>query len=321
MIRSMKHIILLIAAFAGVVELMAQNADATLSPSEILIGEQAVISLSVSFDKDKMPKVEFPVFGDTVITHVEIVRSTDVDTLTTSEDVRETRMEKKLYITSFDTGYYAIPPFEILIDGEIQKAGPFLLTVKTVEIDTTAGIKESKDIYEIEVTWFDYLSAYWYYPVGGLALAGIIAATVLLVRRYRRREQEKPEYVPAAPAKPADVIAKERLEEIRKEKIYTRGKVKQYHTDITDVLRDYIEAVYLVPAHELTTHQVLGRLRYVGLNEKEARQLREILSRADMVKFAKEKPDDLENESAVNQSLQFIESTAERMLADKEIHE
>jgi hypothetical protein len=319
MITKVWHTVLMVLLLTGSIK--AQEADAVLSPSEILIGEQAVINLSVRYEKGKLPKVQFPVFGDTIITHVEIVRSTDIDTLTTSEDVRETRMEKKFFITSFDSGYYAIPPFEILIDGEIQVTEPFLLTVKTVEIDTTAGIKASRDIYEVEVTWLDYLTAYWYYPAGALALVGLIAAMVLLIRRAKRRAAEKPEVVPAEPRRPADVIARERLEEIRQNKIYTRGKVKEYHTEITDVLRDYLEAVYEIPAHELTTHQILGRLRYVGLNDTEARQLREILSRADMVKFAKERPDETENESAVTRSIDFVNSTAARMLTDKEIHE
>lgn len=314
--RHMAFILLTVMAMGNS---FAQEADATLSPSEILIGEQAVINLSVRYEKGSIPKVEFPLFGDTIITNVEIVRSTDIDTLTTSEDVRETRMEKKFFITSFDSGYYAIPPFEILIDGEIRKTEPFLLTVKTVEIDTTAGIKESRDIYEIEITWMDYLTAYWYFPAGGLALVGLIAATILLIQRAKRRDREKPVFVPKEPVKAADVLAIEHLENIRKEKIYARGKIKAYHTEITDVLRDYIESVYTIPAHELTSNQILGRLRYVGLTETESRHLREILMRADMVKFAKEKPEENENESAVNHSLDFVRSTAARMLADKEI--
>lgn len=319
--KALINIGFIVALFIGSMSANGQEADATLSQKEILIGEQAVINLSVSFTKGEIPEVQFPVLEDTVVTHVEIVKSTAIDTLTTSEEVRETRMEKKLFITSWDTGYYAIPPFEFLIDGEIQITEAFLLTVRTVEIDTTAGIKPPREIYDVEVTWTDYLTAYWYYPVGGLALAGLIVAAVLLIRRMKKRDLEKPEPVVREPEKPADQQAIERLEEIRQKKIYARGKIKEYHTEITDALRDYIEAIYQIPAHELTSNQILGRLRYVGLTERESLQLREVLTRADMVKFAKEKPSDDENESAVAQSLEFVKTTAARMLADKEIHE
>jgi hypothetical protein len=40
-----------------------------------------------------------------------------------------------------------------------------------------------------------------------------------------------------------------------------------------------------------------------------------------MVKFAKDRPDNNENEEAINQTLGFVTTTAERMLTDKEINE
>jgi hypothetical protein len=320
-VRALRNISIAIAFCLLSVLSIAQQADATLSPNEILIGEQAVMTLSVSYDKSSMPEVEFPQFGDTLITDVEIVRQTDIDTLSTADDVTETRIEKKLYLTSWDTGFYAIPPFQININGEIQNTEAFLLTVKTVEIDTTAGIKPPAEIYEVDLGWQDYLQAYWYYPAGALALAGLIVAVILLVRAQRKRRAEKPIIVKAEPLRPADEIAKEQLEEIQREKIYKKGKVKQYHTEITDVLRDYLERVYDIPAHELTSNEIMNRLRYVGLTDQESRQLRVVMNRADMVKFAKDQPDEQENEDAVKQSLAFVESTAARMLADKEINE
>lgn len=301
--------------------LKAQRADAILTPNEILIGEQAVMTLSVSYQKDQLPKVLFPQFGDTLITDVEIVRTTDVDTLSTADDVSETRLEQKLYLTAWDTGFYAIPPLEITINGEKQSTEAFLLTVKTVEIDTTAGIKASAEIYEVEVGWQDYLTAYWYYPAGALALAGLIVAVILLVRAQRKKRDAKPVVEKAEPARPADEIAKERLLEIQSEKIYTKGKVKQYHTEITDVLRDYLEVIYEIPAHELTSNEITSRLRYVGLTDQESLQLRVVLNRADMVKFAKDRPDDNENETAVKQAMAFVNTTSARMLIDKEINE
>ena len=316
-----KHILILWTALSVLPYAVAQKADAVLTPKDILIGEQAVMTLSVSYQKDQMPQVVFPLFGDTLVTNVEIVRATDVDTLSTADDVTETRLEKKLYLTSWDTGFYAIPPVEITINGEKQNTEAFLLTVRTVDIDTTAGIKASADIYEVEVGWQDYLQAYWYYPAGGLALAGILVAVILLVRAQRKKRNERPVVEKQEPARPADEVAKERLSEIQNEKIYSKGKIKQYHTEITDVLRDYLEAIYQIPAHELTSHEILTRLRYVGLTDQESLHLRVVLNRADMVKFAKDRPTDAENEEAVTQTLSFVKTTAERMLMDKEINE
>jgi len=319
--RWLRNIGLLLAFNFAMLLANSQVADAVLWPDEILIGEQTVLTLSISYPKENLPSFSFPVFGDTIVSQVEIVRSTDIDTLKTKDDISETRIEQKLFLTSWDTGYYAIPPLEITVNGEKQLTEPFLLTVKTVAIDTTGGIKPPAEIYEVEVSLQDYISVYWYYPVGALGLIGIAAAIMLLIRARKNRQVERPIIVKDEPKRPADEIALEALSKVKDARIYSKGKIKQHHTEITDALRDYLESVYQIPAHELTSNQILSRLKYVGLTEIEMRQLREILNRADMVKFAKDRPEDNENESAVNQTIEFVKSTAARMLSDKEIHE
>jgi hypothetical protein len=317
----LRNIALFLVALLVAVGLRAQQADAVLSPSEILIGEQAVLTLSVSYEKGKIPGIVFPLYGDTIVSKVEIVRATAPDTLEMADDIAQTRIEQKLYLTSWDTGYYAIPPLEISVNGEKQLTEAFLLTVKTVEIDTTAGIKESEDIYEVDVTLADYLQAYWYYPAGALGLLAILAATLLVIRARKKRQRDKPEPEIIEPTRPADEIALEALNRIKEERIYKQGKIKAYHTEVTDVLRDYLEVVYQIPAHELTSNQILSRLRYAGLTEAESRYLREVLNRADMVKFAKDQPEDSENEASVDQSISLVQTTASRMLTDKEVHD
>ena len=221
----------------------------------------------------------------------------------------QTRLEQKLYVTSFDSGYYAIPPFKFKIDGEISETPAFLLTVKSVEIDTTASIKGDRGIYQVDVSFLDYLKAYWKYPAAGAAALAILALVIFLVRRYRKKEPEAPEPVEEKDLRPAHIIAAEALHKIDEEKIYKRGKVKEYHTAITDVLRDYLEAAYGIPASELTSRQIMNSLKYSGIEEREIQKLRTILFRADMVKFAKLSPDEHENTQAIDDAQKFVSST------------
>ncbi len=286
-----------------------QQAEALIDRNEIRIGEQAVIKLSVRFDKNNPPDVSFPLIGDTLVKGVEVVRKTGADTLSTGASVRETRIEQQLFITSFDSGYYAIPPFEFTINGQPSRTEAFLLTVKTVEVDTTKGIVDIREIYEVQVSWLDYVHVYWPYAAGGLALLAVAAAVIILISRYRKKQKARPDQEPEAPKLPPHVVARQNLERIRTEKIYTSGKVKDYHTSITDTLRTYLEDAYGIHAHELTSGQIMDKLRYSGIGENEMRTLRTILFRADMVKFAKEKPDETDNAEAVNQALQFVEAT------------
>src|SRR5690554_7418087 len=102
-------------------------------------------------EKEHPTFVEFPHIGDTLLKEVEVVRKSNVDTLETGYEVPTMRLEQKLYVTSFDTGYYAIRPFEFKVDGESHQTPALLLTVKTLEVDTTTGIMSDREIYGVEV--------------------------------------------------------------------------------------------------------------------------------------------------------------------------
>lgn len=284
----------------------AQKAEAVADRKEIRIGEQVTVRLSVPYLKDNPPIAVFPEVGDTLVKNVEVVRKTGVDTLATGEEVKETRLEQKLYITSFDTGYYAVPPFTFEINGERVDTEAFLLEVRTVEIDTTKGIADIRDIYETEVGLMDYLYAYAPYIVGGVALAGIIAAVVILLLRARKRRAAAPPPAPVVKKLPAHIVALESLEKTGREKNYLRGRAKQHHTEITDALRTYIEEMFEIQAHELTSGQIVSRLRHYDIAPEAMIKLRRVFSMADMVKFAKEKPEAAENDKSVSDAVDFV---------------
>ncbi len=289
---------------------LAQNADAVIDRSEILIGEQATIKLSYRIQKSGAAKVVFPVIGDTLLANVEVISQSEVDTLRTGEGVAERRLEQLIVITSFDTGYYAIPPFELKVDGDIEKTPAFLLTVKTVEIDTTQGIMADNPILEVDVTLADYVKIYWPYAAAAAATIILIAAAFILFFYMKRKRARRPTAPPAEPAIPADTEALNALRRMKEERIYLKGRVKEYHTGISDAMRTYIERVFGIQAHELTSAQILSALRYSELGTKNTALLRIILLQADMVKFAKEIPTETENEKAVADALNFVRDTA-----------
>lgn len=300
------HTVLFAVSILGMFAARGQKAEALPDRKEILIGEQVTLRLSVPFMKDSPPAVVFPAVGDTLVKHVEVVRKTGVDTLATGEEVKETRLEQKLYVTSFDTGFYAIPPFTFKIDDREVKTEAFLLTVRSVEIDTTKGIYDIRDIYEIELGWRDYLSAYFPYIAGGIGLLALAAALIFLVLRARKQARKKEEAPPVVKKRPAHLVALESLEKTEKERNYLRGRVKQHHTEITDALRTYIEEIFEMPAHELTSGQIMRRLRYQDLSPEQIKKLQRIFTLADMVKFAKEQPEAAENDKSVEDAMDFV---------------
>ena len=108
------------------------------------------------------------------------------------------------------------------------------------------------------------------------------------------------------------------MRQIEAEASYKKKLVKAYHTDITDTLRELIENIFKVHAHEQTSHQILEALKYVGLDQSEMLRLRKILFRADMVKFAKLVPSEDENKEAVQEAIEFVKLQRELDLKTKD---
>ena len=76
-----------------------------------------------------------------------------------------------------------------------------------------------------------------------------------------------------------------------------RGEVKEYHIAVSETVRTYVEARFLVPALEMTTREVGAGLRRPAANGATAATgdfidgLAKFLDQCDMVKFAKVRPD------------------------------
>ena len=96
------------------------------------------------------------------------------------------------------------------------------------------------------------------------------------------------------------------FDRIEKEAAWKSGNDKLYHSSIADTLREYIEAQLKLPALESTTDETLLLLKR-SLNQTEAIELiRQVLTLADLVKFAKEKPLPAEHERSLSLARQFV---------------
>lgn len=305
----LKYSLLLVSLLSWNV-VLGQNASVTADRTEILIGEQVQLILAVPVPDPGNSQVKFPVINDTLNSAVEVVSKTGIDTIKTSPEAKDLILSQQLYITSFDSGVQQIPPFEFEINGTLQRTDPINLQVNTIPVDTTGSIKDLKPIYDVSLTLMDYLDLYWPYLVGGVALVGIIVLLIYYIRKRRRAPKPIPQEPPAPVIPPAEV-ALQRLQQIEKERIYEQGRIKAYYTEITDVLRHYLEQQFDIDATEQTSAEILNHLRFVPMGKENDLLLRQILMLADMVKFAKEIPGAAENEQTVKKSIRFVEQTKE----------
>ncbi len=291
--------------------------NATLENKEIRIGEQTTLTLTVT--KAKGTDVKFPVFNekDSLTAHIEIVEIFPIDSF--SADENEQILKQKLLITSFDSGYHQVPGIQFLkytTDAvDTIKSNGFGLHVTdvinyklidTARIDST-GFFPEKDIYHTPLTFKEFITLYYPYIIAGVLLIAIIFATIYFIRLSKKNkaiihiERPKPQ---------AHLIALEALNKLKEEKLWQQQKTKEYYSRLTDILRVYIENRFHIPAMERTSYEIFESFTYSNLISQHAfENLKQILSTADMVKFAKAKPLPEKNTLSMDNAYEFVKLT------------
>ena len=121
---------------------------------------------------------------------------------------------------------------------------------------------------------------------------------------------------PAVAPRPAHEVALEQLEKIRAGQLWHRTSPKAYYTEISEILRNYVEKRYLIFAHEQTTSELLLSLSYSTCSNEEKERLRQVLQTADMVKFAKQQPDEQQALQTLDMSVKFVQNTKEEEITE-----
>ncbi len=282
-------IILLIAAFslAGQAQAQRIKATASLDSANILLGDQ--VKLFLEIDHPNNVEVEFPQVPDTIAGLVEVLERSGVDTFDSDKD-NFMKQIQAYTITSFDSGSYRIPPywFKIDVDGVVDSvpSNGVTLNVYSMEIDTTRGPTDIKMPYGAPLT----LKEVTPYILGVILIGAII---FFLLYSIKRKKNNQPIFArPQKPKEPAHIVALRELDRIKNEKIWQQGKTKQYYSELTDTLREYIEDRFGIRAMEQVTDEILSSFRAQKdlLNEKNMANLSQILQLADLVKFAKYQP-------------------------------
>ena len=109
---------------------------------------------------------------------------------------------------------------------------------------------------------------------------------------------------------PAHEVALSHLDKIKNEKNWQQGRSKEYHTELTDVLREYIERVFDIKSLEMTSEEILEHLKLLKKERNSAYQgLTQILRLADLVKFAKWNATPDEHELSLMNAYLFVNQT------------
>ncbi len=283
--------------------LLAIVVSAVLDSTTIFIGDQTDLHLQATMNATE--QVSLPVYGETLMPEIEIVDRTIADTTRLSDG--RMQVNQYLTITSFKDSLFYIAPQPFVCGGDTLWSEPLSLNVvQPFEVDTALAITDIKDIQDAPIWWWGIIR----WILLGLLLIGLGIGIYYLVRYIRKHRTGATEEEEQAPLRPAEEVALEKLDEIKAEKIWQDGKVKEYHTELTDVIREYISRRYEVSSTEKTSDETLRELKPLMKEQKDLfDRLRKMLSLADLVKFAKWTTTPDENESALLTAYDFVRET------------
>ncbi len=261
----------------------SQQVTSSIDTLSIKFGEQ--INYTIKVEADTTAQVLFPK-GQTFMP-LEMVEASPIDTI---RETAKQQLIQRYALTQWDSGYYTIPRQKVLVNGREFLTDSARVAVAKVSVDTV-----SKDFFDIKpITEVERagtgLSKNWLWFLMGLLLIGGLVYWFFL-RRRPLSEEEKVAQLP-----PYD-RALLKLKELEQSRYILQSEHKKYYSELTDIVRSYLEEEAHVSALESTTDQLIEKLELLSdagelpLEKQTVEDFKEVLKTADLVKFAKAQPE------------------------------
>lgn len=290
--------------------LLAIVVSASIDSTNLMIGDQTDLHLQVTQAADE--RVEWPEFGETLQDGIEIVDKTIVDTLTLPDG--RLQLNQYLTLTSFKDSLFAIDEIAFAHGNDTFFTDPLALNIiQPFEVDSSLAITDIKDIERAPIWWWGIIR----WILLGLLIAGLAVGGWYLWRWIESKRKPKEEEIDPELLRPADEVALEKLDAIKAQKIWKDGKIKEYQTDLTDVVREYIGRRFDIQSTEKTSDETLREMKPILAEQRDLyEKLRKMLQLADLVKFAKWHTTPDENEQGLTTAYEFVNETKEALVED-----
>lgn len=274
--------------------------------ASLLMGKQTAMHVEITEDADGK-EGRLILSPDTLVKNVEIAYATLPDTSKAGDNRRIIRQD--IVLQSFDSGLYLIPPVKYLSGtGDTVLSNPLSLKVLPVNVDTLETIHSFAPVMPAGSKWWDMipdiLLDYWIYLLIVIAIL-IIGVVVWLTMKKKISVP----FISQPKQLPPYEQALQSLDNLRDRRLCEQGREKEYYTELTDILRRYLEAQFGINAMEMTSSQILNNLRENPAINMHHNIIRRILEIADFVKFAKVRPLPSDNVASWNNAHQFVLDT------------
>jgi hypothetical protein len=303
-----KILIILLYIYVASGGLFAQEVKirSEFDSARITLGDQ--INFTVTVERPVSYLLAVPVFRDTIIKNIEVIKGPLNDT-TILKDGR-IRVRQRYLITSFDSGFYQVPPVfaEFKTQSGIKRfysdyAPLRVMRARIAPPDTAMKIFDIVKPLKAPVTPGEILP--WVLIV--LVCSAIVWYAVKLIKKLRVKKTGEE---PPVPTDPAHIIAFRELEKLKEAQLWQNGEVKAYYTVLSEILRQYLDNRFGISSLELTTPETLSALTKSGFrDDPQFRKLKAVLTSSDLVKFAKYTPESSEHDIEYENAWDFVSQT------------
>jgi len=277
--------------------------SASTDTSDYMIGDQIQYSLIITMDKNVY--IINPFFRDS-LKNIDVIGINGP----TPEETETAKTVKYLCVLSrFDSAQVTIPPIKVEYrtkgDSTLKTilSNPVSFNVHRLDVNVQEEIKDIKPPIKL----FDYLFLIY------ILIAFAIVSVIVYYFIYRKYFKKKKEDVVVKKEEKllSHQLALRKLDALDKEQLWQKGFVKDYHSRITDIIREYFEKQFGLPALERTTTESLNLLSKHPLGVKVLDITSQFFNNADLVKFAKFTPLEIVNREMMIQAKHIVKRTAQ----------
>lgn len=286
-----------------IISIWAQEVQLNLSASGsfIRIGEPLTVTITAHYNAAQVnlqwPKMQMADDDPYAVLEVSVFPARSMG--------KRYFQECRISVTAYDSGIFSLPQWKIRVLNDSSKSfsiPQFTFLAQTVPTDTNiTKLKPLKTILDVPFDWAWYTSE--------IVLSFIGLAILLLVIWYVIKRNKNRNTLKNQPIVPPDIQALEHLDELLKQEVWKTGNVKLYYSQLTEILKTYIEKRFQCSVMERTTAELLIYIRNHITDTQILNALERILTHSDFAKFAKQFHSEALHRELLNLSKSFVEQT------------
>jgi hypothetical protein len=290
-----KFKIFIVYFFIVSVIIYAQTPVSTISTDYIKFGEPIVLKIIVKTNHNDT--IIFPTIKDTLSAKFEVLRQKK-DTLF-KDSFRY--ISDSIIFSAYDEGIFTVPPQRVLVNSREYYTPPYRIKVIPVSTDSVRiPLFDIKTIVKVPKSIWDYLQFYWMYMI--VIIIFLLIIIIYIIRRKKKKSVLHKTY--------PDILAIQRLKKLKKSNYSDKDLYKKYYSELTAILKEYMEARWNFPATKLLSDDLLEYIKKERwIDEQEEENLSDIFKTADLAKFAKLKSTPEETRNHMDKAINFINLT------------